>query len=349
MKRIRYHYCTPKLGARACLAVLDKEGKFVKFKKNSWLTDQSWYKRYTTKTRGKCLEVKDATGSTCRETMCNDWAYFFRNVNLPEGYQLTTSLPEGEDRRSELTFGLKPQRYINKFPGWKYEVTKYSQQMSKIIKSKKLQKELSLLMDVMLGSVAIFLGGPDAFVPTKETVNVSGNRAYVGMSLKKEQIYVNTGVLKYTGLSNFWTLHPAILSIMSGLGRIAINLYCNGHYSEINEKVKLASAKKFLEEVSKKKELTKAEKGKVSLIMRKFKSFFSGKKVEERLGYFPLNKYNWTMLTQKLAKLKLEKENFKKNWQGTGPYGVTHSGFHSWCLKQKPTKMFTKRPKEGWR
>lgn len=350
----------PILECEAKLFLRDGDGKHIPWSKNFDYGDISYDRCNISFSNNRyALVVSDNYGENCRETVCNSFAYFFQELRTPPDACVCFDSPKNKNGAllvpSTSTLGFR----IKGFSGSSVDAydDDYGQEcdhplykrVGELAKTKKGQKEVFALMDAFLGPMAMLLGGPSAY--TRRGINAV-------YPAKGEKIgRLNDGgtttwyktVLEYDGVSNFWLRHPAYLSLALGIGRLAIELWCDKRYETADKKIDITATRSLLNRLRKKKTLTTAETKKLIGKLKVMKSLLATAKVRANPGAYPINEYTWGMF---LKLIKAEPVGLSVAWDSVSHdsiYSHAQPGFLQWCKSQKKkTKKFASGQKRNW-
>lgn len=305
------------------------------------------------------LYVTGRHAATCRETLCNVVWDFLSAIKIPPKYTMTLDPPTTSTGRpivkdlssfSIYVGGSEDGRKVSTSIDGGPAVFKKGYLLST---TKSAQEKVYELMDVLMGTTGMLLGGPSAYTRTlvsknKVKLSKARNTTYVRYVPGGNMFYsARTETLKtksakarmeYTGLSNFWVRHPASFSILTGLSRMALELWFDGKYEEIDNEMDIPSLRRWLAEMAKKEKFTKKDKNELLEVLEWFKPYFESSKVNGNLGAYPINKYTFDMLIKFADRKKSTKKTIAEIWRGqTGgsAYGLGNYGFYTWCSKHK--------------
>jgi hypothetical protein len=356
-------YIHPAQNATAKLFLTDSRGKYIKWDSITLSNYNRNGRVVATKAHnGLAISLTSRYTNTCRETLCNSFYDFFNNLWLPYEKKITTVPPKTKSGRplvKELsTFKLSIGGSLNGKKVW----TRDGSMASTYIKAynlsitKKSMTEVYELMDVLMGTAGMLMGGPGAYTRTlvsKNPVKVAKSRvdsfyAYSSLGLSEHgttKVVKNT--LEYTGLSNFWMEHPASFSILMGLSRMALELWFDDKYEAIDNEMDIPSLRRWLAEMSKKKKFTPKDKKELVEVLTWFNPYFNCRKVGNNLGAYPITKHTFDMFL-KYADVDHSVGTIPANWKGPArSYGLASYGFYTWCTRQvgdAQTPAFKKRP-----
>ncbi len=320
------------------------------------------FEGYRDRTRGKLINKKrtliltDESHSNCRETLANDFLAFVE-------YRLEPWLLDHQ-RDLELIFPRKTETAISySLVGYNKKADAYGPQSNKIdndlyvaayelIKSESLQRKLFRLMDVVLGTTSLLVGGPGTYVRTEsnklfEKVEIHEDYDHNGKPYKEAN-----AVCSYTGISSAFARHPTGLSIIYGLGRFCIQLMLEGHYDKLKPRLDLTNSKKRIKALSKKKELSKSNIDWLLKLLHKLRPYWETPNVRSNLGAYPLNEYTWGMFKKLVKELSENAVDPVASWCDKDKgniYGYSAYGFYEWCRAHpKQTTAFRKNGRRNW-
>ena len=367
-------YIQPEMNTFVKVFLLDSEGRYSKWAhKNLKLMHKCDDRVSFEVTNNKlALKVSPLGKNTCREVICNSLSSFLVDAPhvLPRGYQITMNPPKNKLGKiligdtSVFTMALfgntKSVLGVTQMSAYALNKAKTYLRVVTLLCSKKNTAEMYALTDVLMGIAALLIGGPGAYTRKKSGKNSKNKHTEVsrkkitaggyysystGKKVKGTVINCVSAICTYTGISNFWLAHPAILSIMLGLNRFGLELWLDGKYEEIDEDIDITAIRKWLAKLTIKKKLSKVDKKDLLEVLGWFKVHFNSSKVTENHGAYPINRYTLEMFT-KFTKLDIN-ENIEEVWENQGDiYGLCNYGFHTWCSKQgtATTKKFRDRP-----
>jgi len=361
-KKHTYSYIQPEINVSVKLFLLDSSGKYTKWDDIMLANSDYWGERvdYQIYDNDLALVISDDDTDTCRETVCNSFSDFILKMSLPLGHSITLKPPGRVKDTSEFTTIVYGS--TDGSPGCGMSVEDGDPLYIRgfeLVSSKKNLADMYALTDVIMGTAALLLGGPGAYTRTKGDSNNlrayrEGNEMSIGYYDRRHLRFVDEGSLEsevstelsYDGVSNFWMVHPATLSIMLGLNRFSLELWLDDKFKEIDEDIGIDATRNWLAKTTKKKTLTKKDKAELLEVMSWFKAYFSSDKVAKNPGAYPIHKWNWEMFVR-FTKMDFSEYNFYGTWKAQGDiYGLCSYGFHTWCVKQKKkTTNFVSRPK----
>ena len=355
--------------AKVKIFLIDAKGKHIK-----WTGVKTSRLRGSRVTFAKCnngfaIEIWGRELASCREELCNTLYHFMRNITLPMGTKVTLDPPRTKSGRSIVrdlsSFSLE----IGGSKDGKYKLYWDPTRLESMVDAYKRgyllttdsasRAEVYGLMDVLVGTGALLMGGPGSYIRplrgknklncgTKESTrqytitNYMAARGINGSAAGRTTRNSHTtdvarGMLKYTGISNFWLAHPAQFSVVTGLLRTAMDIWFDGLYDEINDEIGVDGCRRWLTEMSKKEKHTAADKKELVELLSWFKPYLFSKKMDENPGGYPVNKYTYDMFLR-FSKMSYPME-FMSTWASKGsPYGMGTYGFVQWCRAELGAK-----------
>lgn len=363
-------YVHPGQNAFAKLFLIDKNGKYLKWPRSIITVYGRWGRMALRLSNNNlALGIIGRHEASCRETLCNSFNDFLtsnhlNNICESRAAKVTCEPPKAKSGRPLIK---DTSAFVTRIGGSvdgkkKSEIdlpgaSKLYKQAYKLATTKKCLTEVYALMDIIMGTAALLMGGPSAYVRTL----VSKNPVTVGVPKKADYMVVNRVTyawdthttteakvrLQYNGLSNFWVAHPASLSILAGLSRMCVELWFDGKYSEIDDEVDVVSLRRWLATMAKKRTFTATDKEELLEVLEWFKPYFESKKVLKNPGAYPINKWTYDMFIKYCGAAHTDKP-VTKEWEAeSGVYGLVSYGFLTWCRKQQDrTTKFERRPKD---
>lgn len=312
---------------------------------------------FAKRNNGFAIQIWGQGLASCREELCNTFYYFMRNITLPMGAVVTLDPPRTKTGRAIVrdlsSFSLeiggsKDGMYKMYWDPNRTSMINAYKQGYRLATDSASRAEVYGLMDVLVGTAALLMGGPGAYTRalrgknsldcgTKTSVRPYTMRKYDPATSRTMRTAHNTktarGMLTYTGVSNFWLAHPAQFSVVTGLLRTSTDIWFDGKYDEINDEIGIAGCRRWLAEMSKKKKHTDADKKELVELLSWFKPYLFSKKVDENPGGYPINRHTYNMFLRFIKKsFPLE---FMPTWKSKGSaYGLGAYGFIHWCQAQ---------------
>jgi hypothetical protein len=157
------------------------------------------------------------------------------------------------------------------------------------------------------------------------------------------------GVLKYRRISNIVVAHPALLSLMMGMARTALELWFNGDYKRVAAALNLSTTRKKLALLTAKESLSKTDVKWLFSFLANVKSLcLNTTAVKANLDAYPLNIYTWPLF-KRLMKLDFHAVPLRDAWAKvrSGAYLKPLQGFDEWCAKQPKLPEVYKRKWRG--
>ena len=338
------------------LFLLNSKGKHVKWTGVGTAELRGSRVSFAKRNNGFAMVLWGQELAGCREELCNTFYHFMRHVKLPMGTEVTLEPPRTKTGRSIVRDLSTFSAEIGGSEDGRYRLWDSTQ--TSMIAAKKRgylltndstgREEAYGIMDVLMGTGALLMGGPGSYsrpLRGKNNLNCGTRtvqRNYVTRvynpatqthTRETHTTRVSSGLLKYTGVTNFWLGHPAQFSVITGLFRTALDLWFEGKYDEINDEIGIDGCRRWLTEMSQKKKHTAADKKELVELLSWFKPYLFSKKVDENPGGYPVNRYTYSMFLKFANKTFPAK--FMPTWRAQGGnYGLGAYGFVAWCRKQ---------------
>ena len=310
-------YFKPTTSLKVKLFLRNEEGQPKKFPKQYGLKLEN---------NGYALVIKSRHDHSCREVIIRSLAEAL-SISIFDPYNgndftldgcLSFSSPKTKRGKAlirntaEISYKLAHQG------------AKYGSRM-KLLRSKSSEQRRALkLMEALVSGTAVLLGGPAALSSERNRVKGSGVFGSRQMSIA------------YCGLSNFIIKHPAITSLLVGMGRFALELWADEKFEEVDEAIGVDDV---IDRLGEKKEagvVSAADKKFILSRLKKLKPFFTTDKISFNPGFYPLNKHNWIAFVR-FINARVDKMNLAKAWSRGDLYGSV-GGFHEWCEENVKTK-----------
>lgn len=355
-----HYYVSPRLRCRAKLFLSDDSGKFIEWESDD---DCGVGRLEITLDRRdrRILTISDSDYeiSSCRETMLNNISTFFETEEyclVPVDRCIRLSPPRGIRETLEIQLEVDGATKATQTMGVDRDEATLLAGLYKLGTSPSQQRKLFKLMDYVLGTAAMLMESPRAYVrtgtnPLPEPVQPwteIGHEFNEKTGVEKPIIGKNIAIwLSYNGVSNAMLKTPEHLSIITGLARWCLELVVEGEYDNIDNEVDISAVRARLRQLKRRKQLDKSEQGELLYYLKLMKPWWSTPKVKANPGAYPLNQYTWGMF--KLYINDDSTASMSSRWVRTGNiYGDFNGGFYTWCRShKKKTAAFKNRPRSS--
>jgi hypothetical protein len=211
--------------------------------------------------------------------------------------------------------------------------------------SKDAREQLHSMVDIVSAIPLMLFSGPKAYRPSKGAYKFDDKKeaywdwsAHPGKAGSRSRLKID---YSYSNLTNCLIQHPAVMSLVIGQIRWALEEYSLGGYAKFNKELNITRTRDRLLEMSKKKSLSPAD---VRYLKVKFEGLVSLSKtplVERSLERYPINRF-FSKHTLDLLTLDKDCSKIKSTWSKAvlsaddsiyGDY-VGQYGYYKWVARE---------------